>query len=101
MSVRKGSLIPAAKRSHAWGRALSIAFLSVGLLAVVGAAMLGYPMYAALIVSFLLLTFAVLRIVLPGRPWFSSRNKPADASILTSLALLIAYFSQFASIPPS
>lgn len=61
-------------------------------------AYLGYPMVAALMVAFLLGVFAILRFILPGRPWFSSRNKPADVVVLALLAVAIAYSSQFATI---
>lgn len=63
------------------------------------AAVLGYPMVAALLVAALLAVFAVLRAILPGRPWFSSRNKPVDVLVLAGLAIAIAYTAQYASIP--
>lgn len=93
--------MPAATTRHAWGRAISVAYLCVGLLLALIFAALGFPFYATLIVAILLLTFAVLRFILPGRPWFSSRNKVADVSVLATLGLLIAYFSQFTSIAAS
>lgn len=99
--VSKGSLVPAATRSHAWGRGVSIAFLCAGLLAAVGCAALGYVTYAVLVIAGLLLIFAGLRAALPGRPWFSSRNKLADTTVLLSLAMLMAYFSQYATIAAS
>lgn len=96
--MARRSLIPAKKRSHAWGRGLSIAFLCAGLVLVFVLALVGYVLYAVWVVAGLLGIFAALRFVLPGRPWFSSRNKIVDVVVLLSLAIAIAYFSQWANV---
>ncbi len=92
------SLIPAKKRSHAWGRGVSIAFLCGGLAVAFILALLGYVAYAVWVIAALLAVFAFLRALLPGRPWFSSRNKIVDVCVLGGLAIAIAYFSQWAEV---
>lgn len=99
--MTRRSLIPAQTRTHAWGRGLSILFLCVGLGVVILLAYMGYPTYAVWGISFLLIVFAGLRALLPGRPWFSSRNKPMDVLVMVALAIALAWAAQFATIAPA
>lgn len=66
-----------------------------GLAAVVGFALTNHPHRAVLALAATLGATALLRLLLPGRPWFASRNRWMDSAVLAGIALALWYFSPF------
>lgn len=75
-----------------WG---TIIFVLVGVGATTIFALLNHPHRAVYTLAGTLIVMAGARLVLPGRPWFASRNRWTDAMMLAFLALGIWYFSPF------
>lgn len=66
-----------------------------GLAAVAGFVLMDHPHRAVLALAATLGAMALLRLLLPGRPWFASRNRWMDSALLAGVALALWYFSPF------
>ncbi|PID97723.1 MAG: DUF3017 domain-containing protein [Actinobacteria bacterium] len=56
------------------------------------------PVYGVWILALLLWIFALLRIVVPGRPWFAARGRAVDAFLYAGIGAAIMYFSPFTAV---
>ncbi len=90
MSARESE----AERPRWWQWATMLVSLG-GLAAVAGFALTDHPHRAVLALAATLGAMALLRLLLPGRPWFASRNRWMDSALLAGLALALWYFSPF------
>lgn len=75
-----------------WG---TIIFVLVGVGATTIFALLNHPHRAVYALAGTLIVMAGARLVLPGRPWFASRNRWMDSALLAGVALALWYFSPF------
>ncbi|MDC4233668.1 DUF3017 domain-containing protein [Actinomyces sp. B33] len=80
------------------GRAAGLVALAAalgGLGVLVGLIATDHPHRAVHVLVAVLALLALLRLWIPGRPWFSSRNRWADAAVLGGVALAIWYLAPF------
>lgn len=75
-----------------WG---TVAFIVLGVVVCAIFAVFDHPHRAVLTLVATLLGTAVLRLILPGRPWFSSRNRWADVAVFAAIGLIIWYLSPY------
>lgn len=68
-----------------------------GIGSVVGLTVLDHPHRAVWALVATLVVVAGARLVIPGRPWFASRYRGADAAVLLAVAGAIAYLSSYTS----
>ncbi len=80
-------------RFAALARRFSVLFVVLGVSGVALLALLDHPHRAVLLLVGLLTGMGLMRTFFPGRPWFSSRNRIADAAVFFGLAALIWWFS--------
>ncbi|WP_165867066.1 DUF3017 domain-containing protein [Schaalia canis] len=96
--MEKRSFLPPAPPHQRVARLVTIAVVAVGVACVVLFALLSWVRAAVLMVAALLALVALLRAFIPGRPWFSSRNRVADVTVLLLLAATIVYFSPYVNV---
>lgn len=82
-------------RRPRWWQRLTIVVPVAGLAAVVACAVTDHPHRAVLALAATLGVMAFLRLLLPGRPWFASRNRCFDSALLAGVGLALWYFSPF------
>ena len=58
---------------------------------------LDHPHRAVWVLVATLVVVAGARLAIPGRPWFASRYRGADAAVLLAVAGAIAYLSSYTS----
>ena len=68
-----------------------------GIGSVVGLTVLDHPHRAVWALVATLVVVAGARLAIPGRPWFASRYRGADAAVLLAVAGAIAYLSSYTS----
>lgn len=66
-----------------------------GVSAVIAFALTNHPHRAVFALVATLAAMAILRLFLPGRPWFASRNRWMDSALLVGVAAALWYFSPF------
>lgn len=96
--MEKRSFLPPAPPHHVAARTATIAVVIGGIVCAVVFAVLSWAQAAVVTVAIMLAAVAVLRIVTPGRPWFSSRNRIADVTLLLLIAAAIVYFSPYVNV---
>ena len=78
-----------------WGGRAAMAVTIAGVVACVVLAALDHPHRAVLCLVVVLGLMALLRLIVPGRPWFASRNRWLDAAVLAGIGAAIWYLSPF------
>ena len=79
-------------RLGAWvGAALS----AVGVLGIVSLAVTDHRHRAVVLIAAVLLGMGLVRLWTPGRPWFASRGRVADAIVYVILAAIIWYLAPY------
>ncbi|WP_241157574.1 DUF3017 domain-containing protein [Schaalia sp. ZJ1691] len=58
-------------------------------------AALNHPHRAVLVLSWTLIGTALFRLLVPGRPWFASRNRWVDAIVYGFLGALLWYLAPY------
>ncbi|WP_022867570.1 DUF3017 domain-containing protein [Schaalia vaccimaxillae] len=83
------------KRLVVWGEKASMLVVLAGVASVVLLLLLDHPHRAVLSVVVMLIAMAILRLVIPGRPWFACRNRWIDSAVMAAVALAMWYLSPF------
>lgn len=96
--MEKRSFLPPAPPHHVAARTITIAMVVGGTACAVVFALYSWAQAAVLTIAGLLGIFAALRAFTPGRPWFSSRNRIADVTVLSVIAAAIVYFSPYVNV---
>ncbi|WP_040313520.1 DUF3017 domain-containing protein [Schaalia cardiffensis] len=86
---------PASSTGGSWWSWATLAMVIVGVCGAVLLAALNHPHRAVLLLVATLEGLAVARLVIPGRPWFSSRSKWMDVTFFGGVGLLIWYFAPY------
>ena len=86
---------PASSTGSSWWSWATLAMVIVGVCGAVLLAALNHPHRAVLLLVATLEGLAVARLVIPGRPWFSSRSKWMDVTFFGGVGLLIWYFAPY------
>ena len=79
-------------RVGAW---LGAALSALGVLGVIALAVSDHRHRAVLLMVAVLVGMGVLRLWTPGRPWFASRGRVADAIVYVILAAIIWYLGPY------
>ncbi len=86
---------PVATTGREWWTWATMALALGGVLGAALLAALDHPHRAVLLLVGTLLSLAIARLLIPGRPWFASRNRWMDAALLSGIGLAMWYFSPF------
>ena len=79
-------------RVGAW---LGAALSAVGVLGVIALAVTDHRHRAVMLMVAVLVGMGALRLWTPGRPWFASRGRVADAIVYVILAAIIWYLAPY------
>lgn len=97
-AMEKRSFLPPAPPHHVAARMVTIAVVVGGIVCAVIFALVAWAQAAVLSVAVILALVAALRAFTPGRPWFSSRNRIADVTVLLAIAAAIVYFLPYVNV---
>ena len=81
-------------RMGAW---LGCALSAGGVLGVIALAVTDHRLRAVMLLVGVLAGMGIVRLWTPGRPWFASRGRVADAIVYVILAAIIWYLSPYVS----